>query len=203
MSLDEFKFLNPAHNKPVINANSAETLVLPRHKLAGFMAAMNQHQDKPLVSMKTHTVQAGELPQTIAEKYGISVAELNEMNGIGARRRITTGQTLNVPNLNDLQPALEDRPVITVMQASPRAFVSTVMQKVVVTRGGVRRTVTVAVPAHLVNIPRTPLRGAANVRTAATAGKGRAVAPVRLSTTARPVAQKIALNPVPAKTKRR
>jgi membrane-bound lytic murein transglycosylase D len=205
MSLDEFKFLNPAHNKPVINANSAETLVLPRHKLAGFMAAMNQHQDKPLVSLKTHTVQAGELPQTIAEKYGISVAELNEMNGIGPRRRITTGQTLNVPNLTDLHPELEDRPIITVLQAAPRGYMRTVMQKVVVVRGGVRRTVTVAVPAHLVNLPRAPLGGAANVRTAATtaAAKGRAATPVRLSNTARPVAQKIAYNPVPAKTKRR
>jgi membrane-bound lytic murein transglycosylase D len=204
MSLEEFKFLNPAHNKPVINANSAETIVLPKHKLAGFMAAMNQHQDKPLVSTKTHTVQAGELPQTIAEKYGIDVATLNGMNGIGPRRRISTGQTLVVPNLTDLQPALEDRPVVTV-QAAPRAYVRTVMQKIVVVRGGVRRTVTVAVPAHLVNIPRVPLRGVANVRgnTAVAINKGRAAVPARLSHTARPAAQKIAYNPAAAKINRR
>jgi soluble lytic murein transglycosylase-like protein/LysM repeat protein len=204
MSLEEFKFLNPAHNKPVINANSAETIVLPKHKLAGFMAAMNQHQDKPLVSTKTHTVQAGELPQTIAEKYGIDVATLNGMNGIGPRRRISTGQTLVVPNLTDLQPALEDRPVVTV-QAAPRAYVRTVMQKIVVVRGGVRRTVTVAVPAHLVNIPRVPLRGVANVRgnTAVAINKGRAAVPARLSHTARPGAQKIAYNPAAAKINRR
>lgn len=200
MSLEEFKFLNPAHNKPVINANSAETIVLPKHKLAGFMAAMSQHQDKPLVSRKTHTVQAGELPHTIAEKYGISVAELNELNGVGPRRRITTGQTLIVPNLTDLQPALEDIP-IAAAQAAPRAYVRTVMQRVVVVRGGVRRTVTVAVPAHLVNLPRAPLRTAATTRAAA-AGKGRVTAPVRLSQPARAAPQKIAYTPAPAKVKR-
>lgn len=197
MSLDEFKFLNPAHNKPVINANSAETIVLPKHKLAGFIAAMNQHQDKPLVSKKTHTVQAGELPHTIAEKYGISVAELNELNGIGPRRRISTGQTLMVPNHTDLQPALDDIPLATA-QAAPRAHMRTVMQKIVVVRGGVRRTVTVAVPAHLVNIPRAPLRSAATTRAAA---KGRATVPVRVTNT-KPAAQKIAYQPVPAKNKR-
>jgi membrane-bound lytic murein transglycosylase D len=200
MSLEEFKFLNPAHNKPVINSNSAETIVLPKHRLADFTAAMNQHQDKPLVSMKTHTVQAGELPQTIANQYGISIAELNDLNGIGARRRISTGQTLMVPNHTDLQPALEDIPVVTI-QAAPRAYVRTVMQKVVVVRGGVRRTVMVAVPAHLVNIPRAPLRSAANVRTATGAGKGRAAAPVRV-TNAKPAAQKIAYLHSPAKNKR-
>ena len=63
---------------------------------------------KPLVSMKTHNVRAGELPETIAAQYRMSVAELNNLNGIGGRRRITTGQTLMVPNRDDLQPVLAD-----------------------------------------------------------------------------------------------
>jgi membrane-bound lytic murein transglycosylase D len=87
MSLDDFKFLNPAHNKRVINSDSAETIVLPRHKVAAFRANMNRHEHQPLVSMKTHTVRAGERPEAIAEQYGISVGELNQMNNIGGRRR--------------------------------------------------------------------------------------------------------------------
>ena len=83
MTLDEFKFLNPAHNKPVINSNSAQTIVLPKQNVASFMAQMNHHQDKPLVATKTHTVRAGELPQTIAEQYGITIAELYSLNNLG------------------------------------------------------------------------------------------------------------------------
>jgi hypothetical protein len=130
------------------------------------------------------------------------------LNGIGPRRRISTGQTLMVPNLTDLQPALQDVPVVTTIPVVPRFFARTVMQQVVVVRGGVRRTVTVAVPAHLVNLPRVPLRGVANVRgTAPVVAKGRpaAAAPVRISNTARPMPQKIAYQPAPAaaKVKRR
>ena len=203
MTVDEFKFLNPAHNKPVINANSAQTIVLPKHNVAGFMAQMNQHAEKPLVAMKTHTVRAGELPQTIAEHYGITVAELNSLNNIGGRRHIATGQTLMVPNRNDLNPVLEDMPVpVTVALATSRAYTRTVMRPVVVTRGGVRRTVMVAVPVHVANVPRAPVRRAAVAapRNAA-ALRARPATPVRAA--ARPVAQKIAYQATPAKTKRR
>ncbi len=199
LTLEEFKFLNPAHNKRVINSDSAETIVLPKRQLATFMAAMNQHRNKPLVSMKTHTVRAGELPHTIAEQYGITVAELNQLNGIGPRRHISTGQTLMVPNRTELQPDLEDKPVVTLVSAAPR--VRTVMRKVVVVRNGVRRTVTVAVPVRLGGSA-SPTRSAATARHAA-AAQGRRAAPVRVSNTAKAPAHKIAYNPSAAKRKNR
>jgi len=108
MTPEEFKFLNPAHHKPVINADSAETIVLPKHKVAIFMANLSEHEDKPLASWKTYTVKAGERPETIAAKYKISVAELNQANNIGGRRRITTGQTILVPSVGELQPVLAE-----------------------------------------------------------------------------------------------
>ncbi len=145
MSLDEFKFLNPAHNKPVINADSAETIVLPMHKVSAFMTNMEQYSDKPLVSMKTHRVNAGERVETIAAKYSISVAELNNLNGIGGRRHITTGQTLMVPNRDDLHPVLADIPL---------ASIAAVMRPVY-NRVAVRRTV--AAPVQRVTA-RAPVR---------------------------------------------
>jgi len=201
MTIEEFKFLNPAHNKPVINSNSAETIVLPRQKVETFLASMNQHHDKPLVSMKTHTVRAGELPQSIAGQYGISVAQLNSLNGIGPRRRITTGQTLMVPNQTDLQPSLDDIPLATTLaRAVTRPNTRAVMQKVVVTRGGVRRTVMVAVPAHIANVPRAPVRAAVNARNAG--ARGRVATPVRSPNTAKPAVQKIVYT-APQKNKSR
>lgn len=202
MSLEEFRFLNPAHNKKVINANSAETIVLPKHKVAVFMANMNQNEHKPLVSKKTHTVRAGERPETIAEHYGISVAELNEMNNIGPRRRITTGQTLIVPNRSDLQPVLDEMPV-AMAQANP-PVAGTAYRKVVVTRGGVRRTVMVAVPAaRPVNNTRAPIRAAATSKQNITAAPARVHAKPAAKPAAKPGVQKIAYQPpAPAKAKR-
>ena len=162
MTLDEFKFLNPAHNKPVINADSAETIVLPKHKVPLFMASMEQYSDKPLVSMKTHSVRAGERPETIAALYGLSVAELNNLNGIGGRRRIATGQTLMVPNRNDLQPVLADIPMATTLIAAATRplYNRNVTHRVVVVRGGVRRTVVMAAPSQRLNA-RMPVRAVA------------------------------------------
>jgi len=108
MTPEEFKFLNPAHSKPVINANSAETIVLPKPKVAIFLANLNQNEDKPLASWKTHTVKAGERPETIAARHGISVAELNQVNNIGGRRHMATGQTILVPADGELQPVLAE-----------------------------------------------------------------------------------------------
>ena len=154
MSIDEFKFLNPAHNKPVINADSAETIVLPKHKVPAFTAQMEQYSDKPLVSMKTHSVRAGERPESIATQYGISVTELNNLNNIGGRRRIATGQTLMVPNRDDLQPTLADIPMATTLMAaaSRPIYNHAVSRKAVVMRGGARRTVVIAAPAQRANV---------------------------------------------------
>ena len=140
MSLDEFKFLNPAHNKPVINADVAETIVLPKHKVAQFMAQMQQHADKPLVSMKTHQVRAGERPEAIATQYSISVAELNNLNGIGGRRQIVTGQNLIVPNHDDLQPTLADMAVPVAFAAARPVYNAAAARRVTINnRGGSQR----------------------------------------------------------------
>lgn len=205
MSLEEFRFLNPAHNKRVINTNSAETIVLPKHKVAAFRANMSRHDDKPLVSMKTHNVRAGERPETIAAQYNISVAELNQLNGIGPRRRITTGQTLIVPNHTDLHPALDE-----VQNAAMAAEAATrplpvhtqhFMRKVVVTRGGVRRTLMVPVqaPARQANVRAVPMQRLA-VRNAGTNAGARGQ-PAKA--TAKPGLQKVVYQTAPAKPKRR
>ena len=59
MPIEEFKFLNPGHNKPVIKAGEAERIVLPRHKVAVFPANFEKH-DTPLVSWQAVTLRAGQ-----------------------------------------------------------------------------------------------------------------------------------------------
>lgn len=107
--IEEFQFLNPAHNRPVINANAAETIVLPKDKVAVFQRNLENHS-KPLVSWQAYTVRPGEKPEKIAARHGISLAKLKEINGITGRAKIRTGQTLLVPAKAGVEPHLPDLP---------------------------------------------------------------------------------------------
>lgn len=109
ITVEEFRFLNPAHNKPVINANAAETIVLPKDKVEAFQRNLGNHTD-PLVSWQAYTVKPGERIEKIAAKHGMSVAELKRVNNLTPRTRVTTGQPLLVPVKAGAKPHLPDLP---------------------------------------------------------------------------------------------
>jgi membrane-bound lytic murein transglycosylase D len=109
MPLEDFKFLNPAHNKPVIKAHGAETIMLPRDKVEIFRRNLEAH-DKPLVSWQAYTVKRSDKVERIASSHGMTLAQLNEANGIAAPRKIVAGQTLMVPVQGNLEPHLPDLP---------------------------------------------------------------------------------------------
>ena len=123
ITMEEFRFLNPAHNKPVINANTAETIVLPRDKVESFRANLEAH-DKPLVSWQAYTVKPGEQTESIAAKHGMSVAELKQVNGMSGSARLKTGQPLLVPVKGDAEPNLPDLPApLLASQAKNKRYV--------------------------------------------------------------------------------
>ncbi len=109
MPLDEFKLLNPAHNKPVIRAGGAAGIVLPKDKVETFLSNLEDNE-QPLVSWQAHRLKAGEKPSKIAAKHGISLAELKKINGISGRKRFRTGQPLLVPVMGNAEPYLPDLP---------------------------------------------------------------------------------------------
>lgn len=109
ISVEEFRFLNPAHNKPVIKADGSENIVLPRHKVETFQKNLEAH-DKPLVSWQAYTVKRSDQPAKIAARYGITLAQLKEVNGITGRRKIVQGQTILVPLKGNVEPHLPDLP---------------------------------------------------------------------------------------------
>ena len=109
MSLEEFRFLNPAHNKPVIRADGSETLVLPIEKVAVFEKNLETH-NRPLVSWQAYTVKRSDKPEKIASKHGMTLAELKEANGLPPRRAIVAGQTVLVPLRGEVEPHLPDLP---------------------------------------------------------------------------------------------
>ena len=109
MSLEDFRFLNPAHNKPVIKAHDADTILLPRDKAVAFQRNLAAH-DKPLVSWQAYTVKRSDQQESIAAKHSMTVAQLREANAIVPSKKIIPGQTLMVPVTGNAEPNLPDLP---------------------------------------------------------------------------------------------
>ena len=136
MSVEEFRFLNPAHNKPVIRAD-AETIVLPVEKVMVFQRNLGV-REKPLVSWQAYTVKRSDHPEQIAAKYGMTLAQLKEANAIPAKKRIVAGQTLMVPLRGSAEPYLPDLPAPKVALAQKKKA------KCYVVRQGVKKAVACA-----------------------------------------------------------
>lgn len=96
VSVAEFTALNPAHNRPVIASDGKQEILLPMGKEAEFEQNLASY-DKPLVSWQTYQAKRGERLANISNKFGISVAQLRDVNDISARGRISPNQPLLVP----------------------------------------------------------------------------------------------------------
>ena len=136
ISDEEFRFLNPAHNKPVIKADGSETIVLPIDRLESFQRNLESH-DQPLATWQTYTMKRNDKPEAVAAKFGMTLAELKEVNGITGRKRIVPGQTLLVPHKGDAEPHLPDLPAPKVTTTRYRPKVARCVQ----VRNGVRKVV--------------------------------------------------------------
>ncbi|MEO8305927.1 MAG: transglycosylase SLT domain-containing protein [Betaproteobacteria bacterium] len=96
MSLEEFRYLNPQHNRPVIAGADEYTILLPIDKAELFAAKLNL-ADQPLVSWQAYRMRNAETLPQVAAKFGMSVDALRAVNGIGAKAKVATGHALLVP----------------------------------------------------------------------------------------------------------
>jgi membrane-bound lytic murein transglycosylase D len=106
MSVEEFQYLNPQHNRPVIAGADDYTILLPIDK-AELFAAKLQLTNQPLVSWQAYRVQNGETMDKIAAKFGLEVEALRAVNGIGSKARVPVGHTLLVPTQGPTNAAAE------------------------------------------------------------------------------------------------
>ena len=75
-----------------------ETINLPKERVAQFKSNLSllEENDKPLSKWVSYTVQPGEKPQRIADKFNMSISQLQEANGVSLKSLSKPGQPLLV-----------------------------------------------------------------------------------------------------------
>jgi membrane-bound lytic murein transglycosylase D len=99
MPLEDFRALNPAFNRPLILGASSPTILVPADRADAFEAnlAAWQATGQPLASWTAYTLQPGEMLTKVAERVGLTEAQLRAANHIPARYRPAAGSTLLIP----------------------------------------------------------------------------------------------------------
>jgi len=87
MPVEEFIALNPGFSRPYIPVSVNSRLVLPADKVEVFRANLQKHDEKKLVSWQAYQPRKGETLESIARRFGMTVAQLREVNGITPRTR--------------------------------------------------------------------------------------------------------------------
>jgi membrane-bound lytic murein transglycosylase D len=105
MPLDEFLALNPGFNRPAVTT-PGQTFIVPADRASRFEARLAETL-RSGQGWRTHTVEAGERLEGIAEQYGLTLAQLRQLNGLGAQGQVGSGHALLVPDGVDPSSALE------------------------------------------------------------------------------------------------
>ncbi len=109
MDQQEFRLLNPGFNLPVIVASHNSSFLLPRDQVGVFMNNLASwvNTGKPLSSWLLYHVKKGDTLEGIAQKSGMTVAELRRVNRIPTGRKVLEGSALLVDAHGNLAPEIE------------------------------------------------------------------------------------------------
>jgi len=94
--LEEFQFLNPQMNKPVILAAGTPRVLLPYDNANRFVRELPQHRGR-LASWTAWTAPKTLRPGEVAKQVGMDEATLRDVNRIPPRMLVKAGSTLLVP----------------------------------------------------------------------------------------------------------
>ncbi|RQO76125.1 peptidoglycan N-acetylmuramoylhydrolase [Aquitalea sp. FJL05] len=94
ISVAEFKELNPAFNLPVYAHKPGRQMLIPLSKADKFDYNLS-HWNKPLLSWQVYTPSSEENVASVAERYGMTSAELQNVNKVGSRN-LTAGRPVLV-----------------------------------------------------------------------------------------------------------
>ena len=180
MPLDQFVALNPAHNRPVMKAETP--VVIPADKLAAFQDNLERH-DAPLTEWEVYTARSGERIEQIAQRFGIALPDLLRANGLQGKVRLSAGSTLLVPggrNPDETQAVSSDARIAPVVATDPPSR-----------------------PAPVARAADKPAKGGLTLASAkAPARKGEAKVALKAAPAAKPGKSTVAIKPTaPAPTK--
>ena len=102
VSLEDFKALNPAMNRPVILAAGTPHILLPWDNATVFETNLQARPDRRLSSWTAWQAPRTMRAEEVAGQVGISADQLRNINGIPARMLIKAGSTLLVPRQGKL-----------------------------------------------------------------------------------------------------
>lgn len=98
ITFEEFISLNPEYNRPVITeTGNAHEILLPISAANVFKENLANYT-KPLVSWQTYHAKRGERMDKIAQKFGINVSQLRDVNDIPNGKKLNGAQPILVPN---------------------------------------------------------------------------------------------------------
>ena len=108
ISYEEFTSLNPSYNRPVITATSTSTgekhqLLLPVWAAERFVDNLANY-DKPLTNWQTYNAKRGERMDNIAQKFGMNVSQLRDVNSLPASNKLRNSQAMLVPAVYNGEP---------------------------------------------------------------------------------------------------
>jgi membrane-bound lytic murein transglycosylase D len=106
MTEADFVALNPAHNRPVIGGRNEYQLLLPASKADTFLSHL-ESSEKPRVSWMAYRTRSGDRMESLAARFGTTVAALKSVNGIRAvAPTLPAGYNLLVPSDGPSEDAL-------------------------------------------------------------------------------------------------
>ncbi len=96
MSLEDFRNLNPAFNKPVILAATDQQMLLPFARAELFQMNLSNYT-KPLSSWTALKVTKSETPEQLASRLALNPETIRDVNNIPRGMRIRAGSTVLIP----------------------------------------------------------------------------------------------------------
>ena len=96
VSVNDFRQLNPSHNKPVVMAAGTPTVLLPWDNAVLFEERLRQHNG-PTASWTAWRVPRNMTAAEAAKQHELTEAQLREVNRIPPRMMLRAGSTLLVP----------------------------------------------------------------------------------------------------------
>jgi len=87
MPVEDFIALNPGFSRPLIRAAVTPRIILPADKVEVFHENLSKYDEKSLVSWQAYHPRKGDTLASIAQKHGLTLAQLKEVNGLPYRAR--------------------------------------------------------------------------------------------------------------------